>query len=143
MGGLDVSIGDKLSLEVGKRFSIASEEQESIELGVDDIYNVPWEDQPVTEELRTESTEEVTIVGFIKPPSQENYFMPGFSMIRYLDRNILRESDKVSALVTWRMVNKAANAHANQLGYIFGLADEDIEYNSDLVRTWCAFAKRT
>lgn len=142
MGGFDVSIGDKLSLEVGKRFSIGTEEQESIELGLDDNYNVPWEDQPVTEELRTESTEEVTIVGFIKPPSQENYFMPGFSMIRYLDRNILRESDKVSVLVTWRMVNKAANAHANQLGYMFGLADEYIEYNSDLVRTYGVLSQK-
>lgn len=136
MGGLDINIGDKLTLEVGKRFSIASAEQESVELGLDDNYSEPWEGQPETEELRPVSTEEVTVVGLIKQPSQENYFMPGFSLIRYLDRTGLAENDQVSALVTWRNVTKAANKHANQLGYAFGLSDMEIEYNTNLVRTY-------
>lgn len=136
MGGLDINIGDKLTLEVGKRFSIASEEQESVELGLDDNYNEPWEGQPETEELRLVSAEEVTVVGIIKQPSQENYFMPGFSLIRFLDRADLAENDQVSALVTWKNVTKAANKHANQLGYAFGLSDMEIEYNTNLVRTY-------
>jgi putative ABC transport system permease protein len=136
LGGFEGKIGDKLTLEIGRRFALKTETEPEFELGYEHNYLLADEGKPPLEELRPVSVEEVTIVGLIKRPPIETFLMPGFSVFRYLDQNELAADEPVSALVTWKQINTAANKRANLLGKQLGISSKNIVFNTNLLRLY-------
>jgi putative ABC transport system permease protein len=120
------NIGDKLSVEVGKRLAAGEEEP----LGQN--YSLQSDKNGVTEKLKIESSETFTIVGTIKRPTWEPAWSPGYTVIKYVDKNALGETRTADAVVVLEKVKGSLYKHSETLAKENGI--NSVSYNKELLR---------
>ncbi|MEH7253394.1 FtsX-like permease family protein [Neobacillus niacini] len=125
-GKVDFKIGDQLTVDIGERWNPATEK----EFTQTDV--LQRDEHGVTEELRTNETKTVTIVGTIERPSWEPAWSPGYTVIGYIDETSLNKTDSVDAFVVVTELNRSLFNHAKSLAAAQGI--ETVNFNSDLLR---------
>jgi putative ABC transport system permease protein len=119
-------IGDKITFEIGNRI---------IEGGVDPLTQtdpLQTDENGIMEELVVETTKTVTVVGTIKRPTWEPAWSPGYTVIGYVDQEILTKNDTVDAVVVLKNVNGSLYEHADQLVSEWQI--KKVGFNSELLR---------
>ncbi len=109
-GGVKLSVGQKITLDVGKRMDSGHE------LDQGNPYNsLKDEDETgeVTEYIDTLFTKEYTIVGIMERPNFESYSAPGYTIISHMDQ-ILKEN--VNIFVSFKNVYDTYDLTAEILG---------------------------
>ncbi|MFT4415468.1 FtsX-like permease family protein [Fredinandcohnia humi] len=119
-------IGEQLQLEIGNRI-LAGEEKP-----LDQNYPLQQDMGKVTEELKVEATETLTIVGTIKRPTWEPTWSPGYTIIRYTDKSLVSDEQTVDAVVVLKKVNGSLYKHSEELAAKNEI--ESVTYNDDLLR---------
>ncbi len=119
-------IGERLTLSVGERF-----EQEG-DRPLDQNEPLRREDGTLTETLQHIKTREYTVVGFIKRPVWETTWAPGYTIISYVDENIIGANDRVDASVVLQRVNPFLFTHSEELAKKNHI--EKVQYNNSLLR---------
>ncbi|WP_017473485.1 ABC transporter permease [Amphibacillus jilinensis] len=122
-------IGDQLTIDVGKR----SYDLEDRELLQDDSLRRN-EDNEISEQLDNTETETYEIVGTIARPEWEPYWSPGYTVISYLDEELLTPTDTVNASVVLNKINRSLYQHAENFADQHNIEHENIRYNSELLR---------
>ncbi|MDR4887370.1 FtsX-like permease family protein [Fredinandcohnia sp. QZ13] len=120
------NIGDKLTLDIGKRM-LAGEENP---LGQN--YPLQTDENGTTEELKIQATETFTIVGTIKRPTWEQAWSPGYTVIKYVDKNALNSTRTVDAVVVLEDVKGSLYKHSETIAKENGI--NSVSYNDDLLR---------
>ena len=120
-GGIDLKIGDTITLDIGKRYSD----------GYSLVQNNPYIGDE--EELKVEQTHTYKIVGIIERPATniENYEAPGYTFISYLDGNNLSGNIDIYTRYTKKGTKNNLKVTANLLGI-----DEQIYtkfYSSEII----------
>ncbi|WP_405083127.1 ABC transporter permease [Paenibacillus chitinolyticus] len=118
-------IDDRLTLRVGKRFEQGGDRP------LDQTEPLRREDNTLTETLQHVKTRDYTVVGFIKRPVWERAWDPGYTIISYVDENIIGANDRVDASVVVQSVNPSLFAHAEDLATKNKI--EKVQYNNDLL----------
>ncbi|QIC04882.1 ABC transporter permease [Brevibacillus sp. 7WMA2] len=119
-------IGDRLTLRVGERFEQGGDHP------LDQTEPLRREDGTLTETLQHIKTRDYTVVGFIKRPVSETAWAPGYTIISYVDDNIIGANDRVDAAVVLQKVNPSLFAHAEDLAKQNQI--ETVQYNNGLLR---------
>ncbi|PCN46137.1 cell division protein FtsX [Brevibacillus laterosporus] len=119
-------IGDRLTLRVGERFEQGGDHP------LDQTEPLRREDGTLTETLQHIKTRDYTVVGFIKRPVWETAWAPGYTIISYVDDNIIGANDRVDAAVVLQKVNPSLFAHAEDLAKQNQI--ETVQYNNGLLR---------
>ncbi|WP_019119616.1 ABC transporter permease [Brevibacillus massiliensis] len=123
-------IGDHLTLHVGQRFS------EDNDQPLDQFESLRMADGEMTETLKNTTTRNYTVVGYMKRPTWEPTWAPGYTIISYVDENIMGASDKVNAAVVLQKVNRSLFAHAENMAEKNNI--ESVQYNNELLRYYGA-----
>ncbi|WP_099364359.1 FtsX-like permease family protein [Fredinandcohnia onubensis] len=123
---VEFNIGDKLSVEVGKRLAAGEEEP----LGQN--YSLQSDENGVTEKLKIESSETFTIVGTIKRPTWEPTWSPGYTVIKYVDKNTLGKTHTADAVVVLEKVKGSLYKHSETIAKENGI--NSVSYNKELLR---------
>ncbi|MED4729692.1 ABC transporter permease [Aneurinibacillus migulanus] len=118
-------IGDRLTLRVGERFEKGGDHP------LDQTEPLRREDSKLNETLQHIKTRDYTVVGFIKRPVWEMAWSPGYTIISYVDENIMGANDRVNAAVVLQKVNQPLFAHAENLAKRNNI--ETVQYNHDLL----------
>ncbi|MDN9011985.1 ABC transporter permease [Brevibacillus laterosporus] len=119
-------IGDRLTLRVGERFEQGGNHP------LDQTEPLRREDGTLTETLQHIKISDYTVVGFIKRPVWETAWAPGYTIISYVDDNIIGANDRVDAAVVLQKVNPSLFAHAEDLAKQKQI--ETVQYNNGLLR---------
>ncbi|PPA84191.1 cell division protein FtsX [Brevibacillus laterosporus] len=119
-------IGDRLTLRVGERFEQGGNHP------LDQTEPLRREDGTLTETLQHIKTSDYTVVGFINRPVWETAWAPGYTIISYVDDNIIGANDRVDAAVVLQNVNPSLFAHAEDLAKQNQI--ETVQYNNGLLR---------
>ncbi|GMX60307.1 FtsX-like permease family protein [Paenibacillus elgii] len=104
-------IGDRLTLDVGQRSNPADPDNTDLN------QNEPLRfiNGKSSETLIHTTTETYTVVGFIKRPSWEQTWAPGYTALTYVDENMVDTNKTVDASVVLKKVDGTVFAHANDL----------------------------
>ncbi len=132
-GGVKFDIGDIIRLDIGQRYLKIGDQ--SIKIGQDYSLTRPNENGS-EESLTSEYAKEYTVTGIISRPAFEYYWAPGYTVITHLDRNALSPEEKVDISVIWKSINKKANQQANQLAQSLGVPEDNVKYNTELLRLY-------
>lgn len=85
----------------------------------------------MTETLQHIETRDYTVVGYIKRPEWETDWSPGYTMISYVDENMIGAKDHVNAAVVLQKIKPSLFAHAENVAKRNGI--ESVQYNNDLL----------
>ncbi|MCE3201078.1 ABC transporter permease [Paenibacillus sonchi] len=118
-------IGDRLTLRVGERFEQGGDHP------LDQTETLRRKDGTLTETLQHLKSRDYTVVGFIKRPVWETAWAPGYTVLSYIDENIIGANDRVNAAVVLQKVNPSLFAHAENLAKRNHI--ETVQYNNDLL----------
>ncbi|MCM3271680.1 ABC transporter permease [Paenibacillus elgii] len=104
-------IGDRLTLDVGQRSNPADPGDTDLSQNE----QLRFFDGKSSETLIHTTTETYTVVGFIKRPSWEQTWAPGYTALTYVDENMVDTNKTVDASVVLKKVDGTVFAHANDL----------------------------
>lgn len=127
-GKVNYKIGDQLTLEVGERFSTDGSAKGKLDQS--QFYNA--QDGTILEELRNKSIKTYTVVGFIKRPSWEPAWSPGYTVLSYVNESMMGKFDQVNASVVVKKVDSSLYTHAKGLAYGNGISS--VQFNNELLR---------
>lgn len=127
---VNYKIGDSLTLQVGERITTDGDESENYVLSQNE--SLLKVNGNIEERLQNQTTQKYTVVGIIKRPTWEPAQSPGYTVISYLDENVMSAGDKVTATVVLNKVNKSLYAHAEELAENNNI--EKIAFNNELLR---------
>jgi putative ABC transport system permease protein len=139
-GGVIYKIGDKITLNVGKRTSVVSEvisitnsDGEELEYnGEDDVFQIMDQYSPFNEKetFTPEKTLEYTVVGIIERPGFEYNWSPGYTLITYTDETILETGETANVSVILNKVNKKLYNQSKNIAESIGV---ERDYNNELL----------
>jgi len=118
-------IGDRLTLRIGERFEQGGDHP------LDQTEPLRREDGTLNETLQHIKTKNYTVVGFIKRPEWETAWAPGYTMISYVDKNMIGATDRVNAAVVLQKIKPSLFAYADNLAKRNDI--ESVQYNNDLL----------
>ncbi|WP_243299186.1 ABC transporter permease [Bacillus litorisediminis] len=127
-GKVDYEIGDRVTLLVGER---VSDKSEAAFFG----QNTPLqkdEDGAVIEKLENVTSKSYTIVGTIKRPIWEPTWAPGYTVLSYVDEDLIGKSDIVQASVVLKSVNSRLFSHAEEFANRHQI--DSVQFNDELLR---------
>lgn len=109
-GRVEYSIGDTLTLEVGKRIAI----EDNVELDQSNPYNGEANEEKIIDTI----TKEYKIVGIIERPSYsiEGYSAPGYTFVTFLDSNNINGNVSIYTRYTKEALKEDNIITANILG---------------------------
>ncbi|MCP3774916.1 ABC transporter permease [Paenibacillus sp. MZ04-78.2] len=119
-------IGDRLTLHVGQRSTVPGDTDLSQHAPLRSVNGTS------AETLIHTTTETYTVVGFIKRPSWEQTWAPGYTALTYVDENMLDANKTVDASVVLKKVDGTVFAHANDLSAKNNISS--FETNESLLR---------
>lgn len=122
-------IGDHLKLEVGERIMIHDGEHEQ-NLGQNDPLQTL--DGKIDETIKNKQTISYKIVGIINRPTWEPAWAPGYTIISYVDEDMVSAQEKVDATVVLKKVKRSLYDHAEELAKKNKI--ESFEFNNNLLR---------
>jgi len=132
-GGVKYEIGDKLTLNIGKRVTL-----DGYELGQNSPYQSPddadTEDEDYGEQLIPQLTKTYTVVGIIERPTFEPYWAPGYTAVTYLDSDKLQPDDTVNVSILADKLNRHFFDDTKKLAKKIGVDENRITYNNVLLR---------
>lgn len=118
-------IGDRLTLRIGERFEQGGDHP------LDQTEPLRREEGALTETLQHIETRDYTVVGYIKRPEWETAWSPGYTMISYVDENMIGAKDHVNAAVVLQKIKPSLFTHAENVAKRNGI--ESVQYNNDLL----------
>ncbi|PCL93268.1 ABC transporter permease [Paenibacillus lautus] len=118
-------IGDRLTLRIGERFEQGGDHP------LDQTEPLRREDGILTESLQHIETRDYTVVGYIKRPEWETAWAPGYTIISYVDDNMIGSNDHVNAAVVLQKIKPSLFAHAENVAKRNDI--ESVQYNNDLL----------
>lgn len=125
---VNYKIGDTLTLEVGERFS-----KNGDDTPLNQTYSLEiTEENEIAETLTNEKTETLKIVGIIKRPTWEPAWSPGYTIISFLDEQMIGQYETANATVVLKKVTRSLFDHAEKLAQANGI--EMVDFNYDLLR---------
>lgn len=104
-------IGDQLTLHVGQRFFQGAPSDTKVS------HNEPlqfWNGKRAESLIHTK-TETYTVVGFIKRPTWEQAWAPGYTALTYIDESMVDANQSVDVSVVVEKINSTVFDHANEL----------------------------
>jgi putative ABC transport system permease protein len=125
-GKVDFKIGDQLTVDIGERWSPVTEKV----LTQTDF--LQRDEDGIIEELRTNETKTVTIVGKIERPAWEPTWSPGYTAIGFIDETAVRKTNTVDAFVIVTKIDRSLYKHAKGLAAEEGI--ERVNFNGELLR---------
>lgn len=128
-GRVALQIGDTLDLTIGERYPVEYEEGQK-PLG--QSISLVWEDNEVAEYLTKEMEKTYTVVGIMKAPDWEYTWSPGYTVLSYIDENVVSDGESFDVSVILKKVDHQLFPHAEKLA-----EDNQIEvygFNNDLLR---------
>ncbi|MDF2539565.1 MAG: cell division protein FtsX [Herbinix sp.] len=126
---VNYKIGDKLTLDIGQRFS---EEESEEPMVLDQTYSLQRDGDEIKEYLTSELTKTYTIVGMIERPTWEYTWSPGYTALSYIDENTVTAKETFHTSVVVKHINNKLFAYAGQLAEKNGI--ESFGYNNELLR---------
>ncbi|MFE8697368.1 ABC transporter permease [Cytobacillus sp. FJAT-53684] len=124
---VEYTIGDSLQLDVGERKGLG-------DYILTQIDSLQKENGELIESLDGQESKNYTIVGFIKRPTWEPTWSPGYSILTYLDEKTITEEDPVHATVVLKKVKRSLYDHAENLAKKNNIPLKSISYNNELLR---------
>lgn len=127
---VELKIGDTLNLEVGQR--LGKRDGEIVRLG----QNTPLlvEEDKIVEDFAAEATESYTIVGIMERPDWEQAWAPGYTVVSFLDEQLIGADKTVKAQVIMKEVKSSLYGHAKQLAEEIGIDKNKLKFNNGLLR---------
>ncbi|MCO1604590.1 ABC transporter permease [Desulfosporosinus nitroreducens] len=125
---VDYEIGDRLILDIGKRFNKDS---------VQELFQrapLQLENGKRTETLKGSLTKSYTVVGIIKRPIWEPTWAPGYTIISYIDERMIGANETVNASVVLNKVKSSLYTHAEELAKKNQIQIDKIQFNNNLLR---------
>lgn len=126
---VNYKIGDTLTFDIGKRHFEDEEGNDSILSQVDPLRRYNGTDQEV---LIKENTKSYIIVGIIESPKWEYTWSPGYTVLSYVDENIMNSEEMVNASVILNNINSKLFENAENLVSQNGI--EEVKFNNELLR---------
>ncbi|MFF2448203.1 ABC transporter permease [Neobacillus sp. NPDC058068] len=121
-------IGDRFTLDVGERFIEANE------YPLEQFEPLRMENGKITETLKNTTARSYTVVGFIKRPTWEPTWAPGYTIISYVDESMIGVNDTVNTAVVLKKVEKSLYTHAKALAKKNKI--ETFQFNNNLLRNY-------
>jgi putative ABC transport system permease protein len=128
-GKVEYKIGDTLTLNVGER-TMTEGEGSGHAFGQND--DLQMKNGKIIEVLKNKTKASYTVVGFIKRPTWEPAWAPGYTVLTYLDENLIGANDPVNATVVLKKVQSSLYTHAKDLAKKTKI--ESVQFNSNLLR---------
>ncbi|ODA39432.1 ABC transporter permease [Desulfosporosinus sp. BG] len=125
---VDYEIGDRLELDIGKRFNKDS---------VQELFQrapLQIENGTKTETLKGSLIKSYTVVGIIKRPTWEPTWAPGYTIISYIDESMIGANETVNASVVLKKVKSSLYTHAEELAKKNQIPIDKIQFNNNLLR---------
>lgn len=129
-GKVAYKIGDTLTLDVGERTRIEAREAPALR----QTDRLETQNGEIAETLEHTEARSYKVVGFIKRPTWEPTWAPGYTIISYVDESTLGANDIVNATVVLNKVKRSLFVHAEDLAKQNNIAPESIEFNTSLLR---------
>ncbi|WP_438350799.1 ABC transporter permease [Paenibacillus sp. FA6] len=126
---VEYKIGDTLTLDVGERFVIEDEGSDRVLTQTDSFQ---MNNDGINEVLKNNTTISYTVVGFIKRPTWEPTWAPGYTILSYVDESMIGADDTVHATVVLKKVKSSLFTHAEDLAKKNNI--ESVGFNHDLLR---------
>ena len=127
-GKVEYKIGDHITIEIGQRMLSNGDNVDPF--GQTD--SLQTENGKTAEILKNKTPVTYTIVGFIKRPTWEPTWAPGYTVISYTDESMMEANDQVNATVVLKKVNNSLYVHAKDLAKKYKI--ESYQFNSNLLR---------
>ncbi len=124
-------LGDTLNLDVGTRLL---EDEEGNVRTLTQTDSLQFQQDAIVEQLIDTTKESYTIVGFIKRPTWEPTWAPGYTILSYVNESILGSDDIVNATVLLDKVKSSLFTHAKDLAKTNNIDSKSIEFNNELLR---------
>lgn len=126
---VEYKIGDRLTFGVGQRIYTNSSGEEQLL-----NQNIGLNPDSIDETLKNKITESYTVVGFIKRPTWEPTWAPGYTVVTYADESLIEANETVDASVLLKNVKKSLYTHAETLAKGTNIDISSINYNKSLLR---------
>lgn len=126
---VNYKIGDTLTFDIGKRHFEDEEGKDSILLQVDSLRRYNGTTQEV---LIKENTKSYIIVGIIESPKWEYTWAPGYTVLSYVDENIMNSEETVNASVVLNNINSKLFENAENL--VSQNSMQGAKFNNELLR---------
>lgn len=130
---VNYNIGDTLNLTVGQRYSNNPEVDRG---ALQQNFSLQWTDDKVAEYLSEDSKKIYKVVGIIKRPTWEYTWSPGYTVLSYIDENIIAPNETFNVSVIFKNVNNKIFKHVEQFASENGI--QTVEFNNDLLRYYGA-----
>lgn len=121
------ALDDILTLDVGERFKAEGDDKP-----LDQTYSLEMKENEILETIKDKTTEKYTVVGFIKRPTWEPTWAPGYTIITYIDEGMVGVDDSVDATVVLNKVKGELYGHAEKLAKKNGI--KKFGFNNSLLR---------
>ena len=122
-------IGDSITLNIGEREMKLPGEPVKV-FRQNDLLQT--DNGKLTESFNKQTTKTYTVVGFIKRPKWEPTWAPGYTAISYIDKGMVRATNKVNAVVVLKKVNGSLYSHAKALAKKENI--KSVNFNNELLR---------
>ncbi|HBX22185.1 MAG TPA: ABC transporter permease [Desulfotomaculum sp.] len=122
-------IGDHITLDIGERYLTNGEGSGA---ALQQFNALQMEDGAIAETLTNKTTRSYTVVGFIERPTWEPTWAPGYTIISYVDEDMISKDDTVNATVVLNKINSALYTHAEELAKQNQI--ETVQFNNNLLR---------
>lgn len=126
---VNYKIGDTLTFDIGKRHFEDEEGNDSILSQVDSLRRYNGTTQEV---LIKENTKSYIIVGIIESPKWEYTWAPGYTVLSYVDENIMNSEEMVNASVVLNNINSKLFENAENL--VSQNSMQEAKFNNELLR---------
>ncbi|MDF2568166.1 MAG: hypothetical protein K0R90_1622, partial [Oscillospiraceae bacterium] len=132
-GGIKHNIGEKLTLNIGKRLA-----PDGSELYQNAPYQPPetfdQDGNDLSEKFIPQYEKAYTIVGIIESPNFEQTWSPGYTAITYLDSKKMNLDDTVNVTLLAEKLNKHFFNEVNEIAKSVGKTKKDVTANTELLR---------
>jgi putative ABC transport system permease protein len=119
-------IGDVITMNIGNRFLMGAPEA----LSQNDPLQT--EDGEISETFNHEMTKTYTVVGVMNRPNWEPTWSPGYTVISYTEKSLLKKADQVDAYVVLKKINRSLFEHSKDISVLNKISK--VTYNSELLR---------
>ncbi|MEG6615011.1 FtsX-like permease family protein [Peptococcaceae bacterium 1198_IL3148] len=126
---VEYQIGDSIQLNIGQRLIAEGEASGKVLTQYEPLQTMDGEKN---ETIKTDQTENYTVVGIIKRPTWEPAWAPGYTVIGYIDESMVSTNNTVNATVVLNKINRSLYVHAEELAQQNNI--KKVDFNNSLLR---------
>ncbi|SNT18082.1 putative ABC transport system permease protein [Anaerovirgula multivorans] len=123
---VNYKMGDVLTLDIGQRYA---KDEQGDNMILSQTSRLRKSEGILQEELIKENTKTYTIVGVIERPTWEPTWSPGYTVLSYIDENIMSSQGKVNASVILNHIDSGLFEHGKKLASENGIESVGFNYN--------------